>query len=202
MPPNIYCFGRTYAKHAKELGNAVPDKPVIFTKTSSSLRGLEWNGAYPQRVLDNGLHFEAEIVLQIGDQVDAPGMKKVSGVGLGIDFTDRKKQAELKKAGLPWTLAKSFGGGAIVSDLVSLLTLPPWQDWEFEFYLDGQLKQNGRAKDMLFELPYLLDFLHANIPLMPGDYVFTGTPSGVDTCGRGQAFLLKGLGSIEAAGCI
>jgi len=199
-PPNIYCIGRSYAKHAKELGNPVPKDPVVFLKSTSSLRGLSWDGSYRDELLQ-GMHYEAEIVLQVGKR---PGstLPGICAAGLGLDLTERLKQVELKNAGLPWTLAKSFPGAAVVSGFTPLSDLPPWQSWSFEFELEGELVQTGATSQMLFELPFLAQYLEEKFGLLEGDLIFTGTPSGVGACRPGQAFVLSGFGKLNFSGIL
>ncbi len=201
-PPNIYCLGRTYAKHASELGNPVPSEPVVFMKSTSSLRSLEWGGSYPGSLVKSGLHYEAEIVLQVGSSTSEPGMGKIQNAALGLDLTDRQKQTELKTAGLPWVLAKSFAGAAIVSPWTDVSSLPASDTWSFELSLDGKNVQAGSVGQMLFSLPFMIDFLHKSFGLLEGDYIFTGTPPGVGPCRPGQKFTLEGLGSLSFSGVL
>ena len=111
---NVWCIGRNYVAHARELGNAVPtEEPVIFLKASSACRPLS---AGPIAFESETFHHEIEMVLLVGEHVPLGGLTDrdptacVRAVGLGLDLTRRGKQTELKKAGLPWTLAKSFAG--------------------------------------------------------------------------------------------
>ena len=114
---NVWCIGRNYVEHARELGNAVPtEEPVLFLKASSACRPLS---AGPIAFESETFHHEIEMVLLVGEHVPLGGLTAerdptacVRAVGLGLDLTRRGKQAELKKAGLPWTLAKSFAGEA------------------------------------------------------------------------------------------
>ncbi len=201
-PPNIYCFGRTYAKHAKELCNPVPSEPVVFLKATSSLRSLNWDGEYPPALLASGLHYESEVVLRVGPDLSGVGIGKIDAVALGLDLTDREKQNELKSSGLPWALAKSFRGAAVVSEFSEIQLLPSWSDWTFEFLLEGSVVQSGSAAQMLFALPFMVDFLHEKFGLLEGDLIFTGTPSGVGECSPGQKITLRGLGKKEFSGIL
>ncbi len=191
--PTIYGIGRNYLEHVKELGNTPPvGEPVVFLKAPSSLRPLaSGKMGFP----DTAFHYEAELVLRIG-QTTAVGTKGVGwdivdAIGLGIDITRREKQAELKAKGLPWTLAKSFSGASVVSPLVRLSDCETKENFRFKFYLNDELKQTGDTAQMIFSVPQVLDFLLSFNTLLPGDLIFTGTPAGVGPIKKGDKFLLE-----------
>ena len=192
---NIYCIGRNYAEHAKELNNPVPkDEPVIFLKASSALRGLEPS---PVAFADEQLHFECELVLLIGTHVPLgklePGQEAacVRAVGLGLDVTRRQKQTELKKQGYPWAVAKSFSGSAVVSPMSQVDSSFSLQDIAFELSVNGTRRQHGHVKQHIFDIPTLLSHINSIAPLLPGDLIFTGTPEGVGEIKPGDEFEMK-----------
>lgn len=189
----IYGIGRNYADHARELGNPEPsEEPVVFLKAASSIRGLE-NGvvAYANQTL----HYEAELVVRIGEFValgaDPQGWSAIDAIGLGIDLTHRDKQSELKAKGLPWSLAKSFAGASIVTPMVPAKSWSGVTDFEFKFYLENALRQQGDTRKMIFSVPDIIRFLSRTNNLLPGDLIFTGTPAGVGPIGPGQKFRLE-----------
>lgn len=189
---NIYCIGRNYADHAKELNNPVPQEPVIFLKTNASLRGIA--DRTPIAYADESFHHEAEVVLLITQKI-AMGSKadwsSVGGVGLGLDLTRRNKQNELKKAGLPWTLAKSFDGAAIVTEFLPTSAFKDLNQLEFKLTINGAQRQVGNSKDMIFAVPTILNFILGFHSLLPGDLIYTGTPAGVAEFKSGDQFVLE-----------
>lgn len=189
-PRAIYCIGRNYGAHARELGNAVPTSPVVFLKSPSAVRGFEETGriAYP----DETFHHEVELVLRVGpaaqlaSQSPASLLDLVDSVALGLDLTRREVQTRLKKEGLPWTDAKSFKGAAILSGFVPLPAsvkgtgrLGLLASSDFTLWINGEKRQHGTPRDMIFDLEKVLGCIDASHGLFPGDLIFTGTPEGV-----------------------
>lgn len=165
----IWCIGRNYAEHAKELGNEVPKAPVVFLKPASSL--MPDGGTLRIPADSKRVDHEVELVVAVG-----PSPK----MAIGIDFTARDVQEELKKKGLPWVAAKGRPGFAAVGGFVPL-NLPA----ELELEVDGDVRQRGSTRDMLFSVERLLAHLDAVYGLSEGDLVFTGTPPGVAPVGPG-----------------
>ena len=193
---NIYCIGRNYAAHAIELNNEVPkEEPVVFLKASSAARSL---AAGPIAFADEEFHHEIELVLLVGEAVPLgslqPGAEAacVSHVGLGLDLTRRGKQTELKSNGLPWTLAKSFCGSALLSPF-SLAGDVRLGDISFELSVNDEVRQSGHVERMIFDMPFQLRYINSLVPLLPGDLLFTGTPEGVGPLRRGDAVCLRYL---------
>jgi 2-keto-4-pentenoate hydratase/2-oxohepta-3-ene-1,7-dioic acid hydratase in catechol pathway len=189
----IYGIGRNYADHARELGNPEPsEEPVVFLKAASSIRGLE-NGVVAYA--DQTLHYEAELVVRIGQIValgtEPQGWSAIDAVGLGVDLTHRDKQSELKAKGLPWSLAKSFAGASIVTPMVPAEAWNGVTDFQFKFYLENTLRQQGDTRNMIFSVPHIIRFLSRTNNLLPGDLIFTGTPAGVGPIEPGQTFRLE-----------
>ena len=195
---NVYCIGRNYAEHARELGNAVPkEEPVIFLKSSASLRGL---AAPPESVAfaEETFHFEAELVLLVGSHVPLGTLVEgreeecIRAVGLGLDLTRREKQRVLKKAGLPWTVSKSFAGSAVVAPLINRDEMD-LSEISFALAVNGKQRQQGHVNQMIFDIPSQLRHLNQLSPLLPGDLLFTGTPEGVGEIRLGDEFTMRFL---------
>ncbi|MCB9294220.1 MAG: fumarylacetoacetate hydrolase family protein [Lewinellaceae bacterium] len=176
----IICIGRNYAEHAKELNNPVPSRPVVFMKPASALLVNNKPLYYPEFTRD--LHYEVEVVLKIaknGRHVQpefAGGYYKE--VSLGIDFTARDLQQELKEKGQPWEVAKGFDGSAVLGRFISLDKLDR-QAIEFELKKNGEAVQHGNTRDMLFSFEEIIVYVSRFFKLQMGDLIFTGTPAGV-----------------------
>ena len=177
----IIAIGRNYAAHAKELNNPLPDKPVIFLKPDTAL--LKDNKAFYIPDFSNDIHYELEVVLKIckeGKHISekfAP--KYYEEVALGIDFTARDIQAEHKAKGLPWELAKAFDHSAAVSNFIPKADLADLYNSSFNLKINGELKQDGNTRNMLFSFEQIIAFVSRYITLKKGDLIFTGTPEGV-----------------------
>ena len=178
----IICVGRNYAEHAKELGNAIPDRPVLFMKPPSSLRslaqGIVWNRALGE------CHFECEICLQIAQplsQVTDPvaALQAVGAVTLGLDLTLRDIQNELKANGQPWERAKAFDGACVLGDWVAVEHIGDMNALELSLSVNGVQRQHGVSSDMLFDIATLLVDINQSFSLQAGDVIMTGTPAGV-----------------------
>ncbi|MCO6492444.1 MAG: fumarylacetoacetate hydrolase family protein [Phaeodactylibacter sp.] len=176
----IICIGRNYAEHAKELNNPVPSRPVVFMKPASALLVNNKPLYYPEFTRD--LQYEVEVVLKIaknGRHVQpefADGYYKE--VSLGIDFTARDLQQELKEKGQPWEVAKGFDGSAVLGRFISLDKLDR-QAIEFELKKNGEAVQHGNTRDMLFSFGEIIVYVSRFFKLQMGDLIFTGTPAGV-----------------------
>ncbi|WP_407405937.1 fumarylacetoacetate hydrolase family protein [Chryseobacterium sp.] len=175
----IICIGRNYSEHAKELGNAIPEQPVIFMKPDTAL--LKGNDFYLPE-FSNDIHYELEVVVKIskpGKYIQKESAHKYyEEIGLGIDFTARDLQAALKSKGLPWELAKGFDGSAVVSEFFNKES---YNLSALEFTLEKNKKavQQGNTKDMLFSVDDIIAFVSQYFTLKKGDIIFTGTPKGV-----------------------
>jgi 2-keto-4-pentenoate hydratase/2-oxohepta-3-ene-1,7-dioic acid hydratase in catechol pathway len=178
----IFCVGRNYAEHAKELGNALPEAPVIFMKPDTALLAPGARFEYPSFTSD--LHYEIELVLRIGKTAKsipaANALSCVDAITVGIDFTARDVQAGLKSKGLPWEKAKAWDNSAIVGE---------WKPFNadggeilFSLTKNGQKAQSGTTQDMIYSFETLLEHISGYFTLSPGDLVYTGTPAGVGPC--------------------
>ena len=177
----IICVGRNYADHAKELGNQVPDEPVIFLKPKNALLTPGNNLFYP--AFTNELHYECELVVKIhknGKFISAGKARNYyDEVTLGIDFTARDVQDKLKKKGLPWEKAKAFDSSAAIGHFVPLSRFNNPKDLHFQLFKNGELAQDGYTRDMLFSIDAIIADVSQYFSLNIGDLIFTGTPPGV-----------------------
>ena len=182
----IFCVGRNYAEHAKELGNAVPEAPVIFMKPDTALLAPGAKFEYPSFTSD--LHYEIELVLRIGKTAKnipaANALSCVDAITVGIDFTARDVQAGLKSKGLPWEKAKAWDNSAIVGEWKPFNAEANADGGEILFSLtkNGQTAQSGTTQDMIYSFETLLEHISGYFTLSPGDLVYTGTPAGVGPC--------------------
>lgn len=176
---NVFCVGRNYVNHAVELGNAIPQKPMIFGKSTHALAAAEGEVALP--VEHANIHHELEIVLIFGDEFSDHDawQQAVAGVGLGLDLTDRDAQNELKANGHPWEYAKGFRNSAVLTDVYEVNDWPGLAHETFRLEKNGAVVQSGTAAEMLFDFRTLCAFIHRRFGLSKGDIVFTGTPAGV-----------------------
>ena len=189
----IVCVGRNYAKHAKELGNKVPDKPVLFLKPSSVV--IYSGDAIIHPPYSNEMHHEAELVLLIGKEVkDATpeeAENAIAGYGVGLDMTLRDLQNELKEKGEPWTLAKCFDTSAVLSEFVMKENHKLTLDEKIVLKVNGEIKQQEFLSNMIFKPAELVQYISSVMSLEKGDLIFTGTPSGVSKVERGDVLGAK-----------
>jgi len=192
----IFCVGRNYAKHAQELGNEIPDEPVIFMKPKSALLQPHTPFYYPE--FTNELHYECELVIRIsknGKYIQEKFANKYyDAVTAGIDFTARDIQNELKTKGLPWEKAKSWDNSAVIGKWVTFADLKNKKDINFGLYKNKELVQDGNSGNMIFSIDSLIAHISNYFSLNIGDLIFTGTPAGVGECVVGdvlEAFLEK-----------
>jgi 2-keto-4-pentenoate hydratase/2-oxohepta-3-ene-1,7-dioic acid hydratase in catechol pathway len=177
----IFCVGRNYADHAKELNNEVPDEPVIFMKPKSALLQPHTPFYYPE--FTNELHYECELVLRISKngkyiQEKFAG-KYYDAVSVGIDFTARDIQNELKEKGLPWEKAKAWDNSAVVGKWIPLANVKNKKDINFGLHKNKEMVQQGNSKDMIYDFDYIVSYISNFFSVNIGDLVFTGTPKGV-----------------------
>ena len=191
-PGNIFGIGRNYAAHAKELNNPIPARPVIFSKTSSSLT-FGNKVVIPPFVKEP--HYETEIVVaisQIGKNIlAADAMDYIAGYALGIDVTARDIQQDLKEKSHPWFLAKSLDTFAPVSSFIPASEIDDANNISFSLKINGELRQTGDTSLMLFPINELIATLSKYVTLQPGDMIFTGTPEGVGQLHHGDRLHAK-----------
>ncbi|HVX52294.1 MAG TPA: fumarylacetoacetate hydrolase family protein [Chitinophagaceae bacterium] len=180
----IFCVGRNYVAHAKELNNEVPEEPVIFLKPKSALLQSQTSFYYPE--FTNELHYEAELVLKIvknGKYISVnQASKYYNAVTVGIDFTARDIQQELKKKGLPWEKAKAWDNSAVIGTWVDVTPQMLKNPINFSMKLNEDVVQKGNSKDMIFSFDKLVSNISQYFSINIGDVIFTGTPAGVGEC--------------------
>ncbi|MBT4036222.1 MAG: fumarylacetoacetate hydrolase family protein [Candidatus Marinimicrobia bacterium] len=181
QPRTIWCLGRNYAKHAEELGNTVEAKPLVFQKGLNALVPMQ--RIQPLFPGHGEVHYETEIIALM-DRDD--GGSFIAAIGLGLDLTLRDLQNELKAAGKPWTLAKSFDGAAIVSRFISVNEIPSLNQIRFTMLLNGEVRQQGDSSQMILPFEKIPAYLEEYTDLQPGDIIFTGTPEGVGVLKSGD----------------
>ena len=180
----IFCIGRNYADHAKELGNGLSDEPVIFMKPKSALVQGHTPFYYPE--FTNELHYEAELVVRISKNGKYIQEKHASNyynaITVGIDFTARDIQTKLKEKGLPWEKAKSFDNSAAVGKFIELNPAIDKKNINFSFAKNKEIVQKDNSKSMIFSIDQIIANISNYFSLNIGDLVFTGTPAGVGEC--------------------
>ena len=177
----IICIGRNYAEHAKELGNDLPESPVIFLKPDTALLKNNADFYYPS--FSDNIQYETEIVIRINKEgkniQEKFAHKYYNQIGIGIDFTARDIQQTLKSKGLPWEKAKAFNHSAPISSFVEVKEYDDIQALNFSLYCNDTLVQKGNTAQMIFNINYLISYISSFILLKTGDLIFTGTPAGV-----------------------
>lgn len=191
----IYCVGRNYAEHVREMGNDPKrDFPFFFSKPADAVVPSGWRVPFPVKTAE--LHHEVELVVALskgGANVHAGDANSmIFGFAVGIDLTRRDLQAEAKKAGRPWDMAKGFDHSAPIGALTK--GLPP-RIGPIILTIDGELRQSGDLTDMIWSPAEVIAALSTYVQLAPGDLIFTGTPAGVGPIQRGQTV----RGTIAAA---
>ncbi len=180
----IFCIGRNYADHAKEMGNEIPDEPVIFMKPKSALVQNHTPFYYPE--FTNELNYECELVIRISkngkyiQEKHAPNY--YNGLTVGIDFTARDIQDVLKAKGLPWEKAKSFDNSAAVGKFIDLVAGQTKKNINFSFAKNKEFVQKGNSDSMIFSIDKIVSNISNYFSLNIGDLIFTGTPAGVGEC--------------------
>jgi len=180
----IFCVGRNYADHAKELGNAVPEEPVIFMKPKTALMQSDAPFYYPE--FSNELHYEAEVVLRVcknGKYVDEESAPDYyDAFTIGIDFTARDIQAELKKKGLPWEKAKAWDNSAVIGKWFLFTPELRKKPIHFSMQKNKEDVQVGNTDDMIFSFNTIVAHISQYFSINIGDLIYTGTPAGVGEC--------------------
>ncbi len=178
----IICIGLNYVAHTKEFKSDVPTEPVIFMKPDSAL--LRNNDPFYIPDWSNNLHYEVELVVRInrlGKSIERPFANRYySEIGLGIDFTARDVQNQLRAEGLPWEKSKAFDCSAVISkDFVPVAELPDPASIKFQLKLNGKTVQDGNSAMMIFPIDELVSQVSKYFTLKIGDLIYTGTPEGV-----------------------
>lgn len=186
----IFCVGRNYDSHAREMGQANREPPFFFTKQPNAL--VAGGGAVPYPPLTADLHHEVELVVAIG-----PG-GAVAGYGVGLDLTRRDLQGAAKKDGKPWDMGKGFDGAAPVSVLRPAASVADVSRGRIALTVNGEIRQQGDLAEMIWSVPEIITELSRYQPLAAGDLIFTGTPAGVGALSSGDRLLasIDGVGTL------
>ena len=196
-PCRIFCIGKNYEEHVRELGGALSKQekkpqPIVFMKPVTSIVPLGRLISIPAH--GRILHHEIEVVILLnggGQNISLDdALSRIAGVTLGLDLTLRDVQIEMKKRSYPWELSKSFeqssplGSMRLYDNSFDLFNLP------FTCFVNGEKRQEGNTRDMIFTIPKIISFLSTVWKLMPGDLIYTGTPSGIGMLGARDEIVL------------
>lgn len=200
----IFCVGRNYADHAKEMGAEVDrQQPFFFTKPASAVVHSGTSIDYPPGT--NNLHYEMELVIAIAEPLfeasHDQAKSAIFGFACGLDLTRRDLQARFKEKKHPWDLAKAFENSAVISAINRSVSMESIDDKILELSLNGEIRQHARLGDMVWRLEELLEFLSRYYHLQPGDLIFTGTPAGVGATVKGDKLTgsITDIGTIEVS---
>lgn len=176
----IFCIGKNYAEHAKEMNSAIPTKPLVFMKPSTALLPDNKPFYYPE--FSSNIHYEVEVVLKLkkhGRHIDPKfALDYIEEIGLGIDFTARDVQAECKKNGHPWEVAKAFDNSAVIGKFVSKQGLD-LDALDFHLTKNGEMVQKGNTKDLIYNFSTIISYISTIFTVKINDLIMTGTPAGV-----------------------
>jgi 2-keto-4-pentenoate hydratase/2-oxohepta-3-ene-1,7-dioic acid hydratase in catechol pathway len=177
----IICIGRNYKAHAEELGNAVPEDPMIFMKPPTALLVSHKPLYYPDFTSD--LQYECELVIKISKNgkhiVQEFAHRYYEEMAVGIDFTARDIQSRLKAKGHPWEIAKGFDSSAAVSEFIPIEDRHRTNGILFSMKKNGEIVQRGDTNNLIFSIDFLISYISKFFKLQMGDYIYTGTPAGV-----------------------
>ena len=198
----IFCVGRNYINHAKELNNQVPKNPVIFLKPTSCIVNPETRTI--KKVVGNfEVHFEAELVLLVGKagyfKEGNNADEFIHAFTLGLDLTLRQLQNQLKAKGLPWEKSKAFDNSSPLGLMIPVKKITEIEDFEFSCYVNNEKRQHGKVSDMIFSFEEILKEISTYWQLLPGDLIYTGTPEGVGILQSGDTIRIESqqTGSFE-----
>jgi len=184
----IICIGRNYSEHAKELGNETPKEPVFFLKPDTAISPKGHPFFIPD--FSNNVQHEVELVVRInrlGKHIEERfAHKYYKQIGLGIDFTARDIQQEVKEKGLPWEKAKGFDGSAVISRKYVDKKDLKLDDLNFSLKKNETVVQSGNTQQMLFNIDQIISYISQFYTLKIGDLIFTGTPAGVGQVNQGD----------------
>jgi len=200
----IICIGQNYAEHAKEMKFEVPTSPVFFLKPSSAIIFQHEQIVMP--AISHDVHYEVELTVLIGkngkDISHDTALSYVAGYGIGLDMTMRDVQAEAKKKGLPWTLAKGFDTSAPLSEFIPAKTVGNPGSLHIQLKVNDTLRQSSSTSKLIFPVEVLITYISRFLTLERGDIIYTGTPEGVARVGHGDmldAALLNETGTMVAS---
>jgi acylpyruvate hydrolase len=184
----IVCVGKNYKEHAEELGGTLPEFPLIFLKPPSAIIFSGEKVIHPS--FTENLHYEAELVLLIGEDVSKADLetseKAIIGYTIGLDMTARDVQFDLSKKGNPWTISKCFDTSAILTDFVLKKNYQLTLDEKIILKVNGEIKQNCELNKMVFKPAQIVQYISGIMALEKGDLIYTGTPAGVGRVVKGD----------------
>jgi len=185
---NIWAVGRNFRDHAHEMNSPIPEKPLIFLKAGSSATvgsSEIWLPSWSEEI-----HFELELALRFDN------FMRVKEAAIALDLTERAQQAEAKRQGLPWTLAKSFDEACPMSPPFLFSSLETLKKKPYRLWVNDELKQETTAECMIFSLEYLLDYVQSIFPVCGGDFLLTGTPKGTGPLKAGDKIKVQMDGEV------
>lgn len=204
----IYCVGRNYAEHAKEMGHSAREAPFFFAKPADALLNVAPGdvGQMPYPAMTQNLHHEVELVVALGEggkEISVEhAVNTIAGYAIGLDMTRRDLQTQMKQQGKPWEIGKAFDYSAPIGPLhlsaeVNLAKL--LEKGEISLSVNGQARQQGNLADLIWGVPETIAYLSTLFELQPGDLIFTGTPAGVGQVVKGDLMVAKisGLGELK-----
>ena len=199
---HIYCVGRNYAEHAREMGtDPEREPPFFFMKGADSIASSGAQIKYPSRTQD--FHHEVELVVAIGasgtDISVSDASDAIFGYAVGVDLTRRDLQQSMKEKGRPWEIGKSFAQAAPVGEIQPAWNIGHPREGKITLSVNGEVRQEADIKDMTWGVDEVIAELSTYYKLEPGDLIFTGTPAGVSALVRGDKVdcAIDGLGSLE-----
>jgi fumarylpyruvate hydrolase len=203
----IYCVGRNYVEHAKEMGHSGREPPFFFLKPADAVLpvadGATGTMSYPG--LTSSLHHEVELVVAIGrggrDIAAADAAQHIWGYAIGLDMTRRDLQNEMKKRGRPWEIGKAFEQSAPIGPVHPIGRTGRLIRGEITLHVGGALRQQGDLSQLIWSVEETMEQLSRGWLLQPGDLIFTGTPAGVGAVNRGELMeaRIAGLGALRVA---
>lgn len=197
----VVCLARNYSEHIRELGNETPDKPVLFTKPSTSIIGDGETVVIPP--YSKECHHEVELAVLIGRWAKnvsvEDAMEYVAGYGVAIDLTLRDVQSELKAKGLPWDVAKGFDTACPLSDFVPAANVSDPHNLAISLAINNEMRQDSTTAYMMHKIPAIISFASSIFSLEEGDVILTGTPAGVGPVRSGDRMhaTIEHVGTLE-----
>ncbi len=201
----IYCVGRNYAEHAKEMGFSGREPPFFFMKPADAIFALEEGetGALPYPGLTTNLHHEIELVVAIGNGgkniAAANAAQHIYGYAVGLDMTRRDLQSDMKKQGRPWCIGKGFDHSAPIGPITPVAQAAGVEQAAIWLRVNNQERQRSTVAQLIWSIAETIEHLSAAWELQPGDLIFTGTPEGVGAVVRGDRLEggVDGLASLQ-----
>ena len=203
----IYCVGRNYEEHAKEMGFTGREPPFFFLKPADAIVAVEAGstGSIPYPSLTKNLHHEIELVVAIGtggkNILAANAHKHIYGYAVGLDMTRRDLQGEMKKAGRPWCIGKGYDHSAPIGPITLMAQAGDVNNAELYVQVDGKDRQRSNVSKLIWNVAETIEHLSAAWELMPGDLIYTGTPAGVAAVVSGDTMVggVTGLGELKVS---